>query len=651
MLILDFETRSRASLKDVGVDNYALDPSTEVLCCAFTDLDTCYKWLWFPHDGPLPHHVVSRINDADELAAHNARFDQLIWEAVAVPDHNFPAVPRETWYCTSAQCRVSALPSGLDDATRAMDTRHRKNHIGNALIRKLSTPNKKTGEFTEDAELLRQMGAYCLDDVLATKAVVLATARMDATEKLDWQVSERINDRGVKIDRELAELAIQYADREKLAIGARLNEITEGAVTAHTQTKRVLDWLIEPLELHEYPAAIKKDGRLTLDKAARAELLASNDLDDDERAVIELVDQGGKSSVAKFQRMIDRADPETDRVHGAFVYAGAGQTKRYASRGLQLHNLGRDCFSAEETESLLVTMRRGENIPTPVMHTLAKLLRPAITPDSGYTFVVGDWSAIEARVLPWLANSEGGEKVLNVFREGRDIYAETATGMNIPDRQIGKVAVLSLGFGGAVGAFSAMAKNYGLELPESRTKAVVRKWRVANLWAGEFWGQLERAAKKAVRNPCTEVRVGRVKYVFVSSGRYGTLFCILPDGSTIQYPQCRFASGDLRAMKASVKPRADSTGEWPTMSLWGGFLAENITQATAASLLRATLVKCHEQNLPVVGHVHDEVILEVPTSTAGESAKLLQNIMEAAPDWAKGLPLEAKPELMTRYGK
>lgn len=659
---LDFETRSRVDLKACGTDVYASDPSTDIICCSFIEKITGCEWLWYAGD-PIPKELRLALRMADEVEAHNARFDELIYEYIAVNDYGFPELRKKVWVCTAAQCRVNALPASLDAATRAANAKHKKDHTGTALIRKLSIPDKKTGEFNRDHKLIMQMGAYCMTDSRAMVSMTKTLRPLSEADKRDWQVNERINDRGVLVDLELAHLAQQYAEAEKTELGAQLSRLTDGVITKVTQTTKLLKTL-KPLfedkpELRKCIEKVAKDGtvKYTLDKAARSQLLEVDHLDPHFKEVIDLIDQGGKSSVAKFTSMTNRADPETGRVHGAFIFAGAGQTQRYSSKGLQIHNFSRDCWNAEETEELLTKMRAGERIPK-VMETLAKLLRPALIPAPGHKFVVGDWSAIEARVLPWLSGSVGGGEVLQAFVEidtnndpKDDMYIRTAASMGLKDRQIGKVANLSLGFGGAVGAFQAMAKNYGLFLEDSVVQAVVNKWRRANPWAKDFWKELERASVRAVRSPLKVVTAGRVRYVFVPEILGGTLMCILPNDTVIQYPYARIERGGVTAMKASVQPKADSDDEWPRMSLWGGFLAENITQATSACLLRDLLADLIRDLFPVVGHVHDEVILEVPNAEIDVTRLELQEYMEEAPAWAKGLPLKTVPEIFERYGK
>jgi DNA polymerase len=655
-LTLDFETRSRVDLKNCGADIYAADPSTDILCCSFIT-DTGNKWLWYPYE-PVPSDLITALIEADEVYAVNARFDQGIYECIAVPDYGFPALKAEVWVCAAALCRVNALPSSLDKVTRAINSKHKKSNAGAQLIRQLSIPDKKTGEFNTSADLMRRMGRYCMSDSIATVEVLKKLRPMLAEDKRDWQISERINDKGVKIDRRLAELAAEYAVHEKVEIGLKMKEKSNGVLTKPTQTARLLKAMVAVYEDDaEFMAAVSRldvktgDTKLSLDKNARAKVLALEGIDPYWRELIDLVDQGGNSSVSKFISMLARADADTDRVHGAFIFAGAGQTQRYSSKGLQMHNMRRDCFNAEEAEKVKASMALGKKLTAPVMDTLAKLLRPCIIPEKGHKFVVGDWSAIEARVLPWLADSEGGEAVLQIFRDGRDIYVETATSMDMDDRQIGKVATLALGFGGAVTAFQAMSKNYGLVIDDSEASTVVINWRAANDWAVKFWAKLERAARNAVNRPDTPYPAGRVTYIYEAGLLGGTLLCKLPNGSIIQYPYAKIEDNSVTCMKASVTPAADSEELWPRMRLYGGFLSENITQATAGALLRELLHDMVVDGFPVVMHVHDEVVLETPDEEIETTLVEIQEYMEAAPIWAEGLPLLAKPEVFLRYGK
>ena len=247
----------------------------------------------------------------------------------------------------------------------------------------------------------------------------------------------------------------------------------------------------------------------------------------------------------------------------------------------------------------------------------------------------------------WASADPQADDVLQVFRDGRDIYKREAAGIyrvaedavDKEQRQIGKVAILSLGFGGSIGAFTAMGRNYGVLMPESDSRRIVDAWRRANAWAVRYWGKLEEAYTRALRNPGREFSAGRVTYLYDKQH----LWYALPSGRILCYPCARFEGEDITYLKASWKPSADAK-EWPRARLWRGLACENITQAIANDLLRHAL-----RQLPdVVLHVHDEIVLETADSDAPNT---LKQVMCTPPDWAAGLPLNAEVETMTRYGK
>ena len=673
MLIIDFETRSRCNLITHGSYVYSEHPSTEVVCCAF-GLSEGNQDVW-TYLNPaiyrgakniMPAHIYEELHDPSVLlAAHNAGFDRLIWQLVAhkLAPTIFPVVPLEHWYCTSAMCRVNALPASLDDATRAIDSKHRKNHAGSALIRKLSIPNKDTGEFGTDPDDLAAFADYCEDDLHATRELVHNCRSLTQAEHEDWLINERINDRGVTVDRELARAAMQYAEVEQDSIKARLTELTDGWITSFSQSTRIAAHLRDCIEaaggslepMLRYKGDVKS---YSADKSVRAELLdlchsGELGLPDDAVEVLELVDDGNRSSVSKFKTMMARTEGAVPRARGSFVYAGASQTLRYAARGLQLHNIRRDCFNQHDADDLLDRMQAGAQLPN-VMNTLSKMLRPSLVPDADdKVFVSGDWSSIEAMGLPWLAESDGAEDKLDLYRKKVDVYTDTANALGFDDRQIGKVCELSLGFGGASGAFNAMARNYGVKVDAGQVEQMVRNWRTNNAWAPDFWYALHKAAISAIRHPGQVCDAGRVSYLYVPELLEGTLLCLLPGNTVLQYPQTRVTRtgrGDyeISAMKASWKPKADAL-EWPRITLWHGLLAENATQALCAAVLRDALRRCREASLPVVMHTHDEIVIEVDEAAAAYSEAALVEAMTAC-DFVPGMPLRVDPITCFRYG-
>ena len=650
ILWVDFETRSRYDLKVGGVYNYAQDASTEVLCMSYA-FDNEPVRTWLPIH-PFPEAVA---NFKGQIRAHNAAFERLIfWYVLQLnPDLT-------QFYCTAAQARANCLPGSLEDIGRALGAGMRKDHRGAALIRQLSIP-KPDGTFRNDPELMAEMIAYCEQDVRAMRAASLAMRDLSDAELTDYHVNERINDRGVLVDVPLCKAAVTYAEQELTDIEKLVVEITDGVLTS-VRSPRMREWVAERLG----PEARKlmtvyKDGekKTSIDKAVRANLLAVTDPEQvppDVADVIQCADDLWASSVAKFNRLANLADVEDHRVRGAFVFAGGSATGRASSYGAQVHNFTRRTLG--NADAVRHSMVRGHSIVPEygrrVTDVLKGMLRPALVPARGHVFVVADWSAIEARATPWLSADLQANTVLDVFRAGGDIYKREAAGIYnttveaITDeqRQIGKVAILSLGFAGGVGAFAAMGRGYGITMSESDAQRIVNAWRRANPWALRYWQQLENAYMRAMRNPGHEFSAGRVTYLYDKLH----LWYMLPSGRVLNYPFARLEEDGVSYLKAAWKPAADAT-EWPRARLWRGLACENITQATANDLLRESLRELDRRGLSTVLHVHDEIVLECPEDAADATVATLREVMCTAPAWAEGFPLKADVKVMKRYGK
>lgn len=290
-----------------------------------------------------------------------------------------------------------------------------------------------------------------------------------------------------------------------------------------------------------------------------------------------------------------------------------------------------------------------------VTDVLKGMLRPALLAAPGHSLVVADWAAIEARVTPWASKTNSGADKLAIFERGEDVYKHNAAAtfrvsydeVDKDQRQIGKVQELACGFAGGVGAFASMGRIYNVVLTESESRKMVDAWRRANPWSVPYWTGLERAYTAAMRNPGNEFSAGRVTYLYDRQH----LWYALPSGRVLCYPFARFdEEGNVTYAKASWKPAADAK-EWPRARLWRGLACENITQAVANDLLRYALRRLEEERLGVVLHVHDEIVLEVPTERRDEAADALVRVMCAPPAWAYGLPLNAEVAIMDRYGK
>ena len=645
VLWLDFESRSRCDLTTKGVYNYAQDASTDVLCMSYA-FDDDEVSTWRPTD-PFPQSVRDHTGP---IYAHNAAFERLIFWYVL--QCNFQL---EQFYCTATQARANCLPGSLEDVGRAISSNMRKDHRGSQLIRALSIP-RADGSFNDSPELMAEMVAYCEQDVRTMRAVSQAMRPLSEQELADYHTNERINDRGVLLDLPLAHAAVRYASVELEEIETLVADLTKGEIKS-VRSPKMKQWVIDRVG----PQALKmmevyKDGeqKYSIDKSVRANLLVFAEENHEEipahvADVIQCASDLWASAVAKFSKLASLADEDDHRVRGAFVFAGGSATGRASSYGAQFHNFARKC--ADDPEAVRHAMVRGHSI-TPrfgkcVTDVLKGMLRPALIPAPGKQFVVADWSAVEARVTAWASADPQADEVLQVFRDGRDIYKREAAGIyRVPEdavdkdqRQIGKVAILSLGFGGSIGAFSAMGRNYGVVLPESDSRRIVDAWRRANAWAVRYWGKLEDAYTRALRNPGREFTAGRVTYLYDKQH----LWYALPSGRILCYPFAKFEGDEITYVKAAWKPAADAT-EWPRARLWRGLACENITQAVANDLLRHALRQLDD----VVLHVHDEIVLETADPDAPNT---LQQVMCTPPEWAVGLPLSAEVETMTRYGK
>ncbi len=653
ILWLDFETRSRCDLRTHGVYNYAQDPSTQVLCMsyAFDDEDVV---TWTP-DQPFPEKVAKFEG---QIRAHNAAFERLIFWYVLATDKGIPELRLEQFYCTAAQARANCAPGSLEDVGRFASTNMRKDHRGNQLIRLLSIP-RADGTFNDDPTLMAEMIAYCEQDVRAMRAISQALRDLSDDELTDYHVNERINDRGVLLDKPLAESAIRYAQVELEEIEQIVAEVTEGEITS-VRSPKMREWVLarvgdEAKKLME----VYKDGdkKYSIDKSVRANLLIlaeenPAEIPPEVADVIQCADDLWASSVAKFNRLKDLADEEDHRVRGAFVFAGGSATGRASSYGAQVHNFTRKC--AKDPDAVRQAMVRGHSIvPTfgrRVTDVLKGMLRPALIPARGRSLVVADWSGIEARVNPWLSNCDAGTAKLSLFTRGEDVYKVNAAAtfhvpieeINGEQRQIGKVQELACGFAGGVGAFAAMGRAYGILLPEPQAKRMVAGWRLANPWAVPYWQDLESAYTRAMRNKGFEFSAGRVTYLY--DGQH--LWYALPSGRILCYPFAKLEADGITYAKSAWKPAADAK-EWPRARLWKGLACENITQAVANDLLRHSLRQLDN----VILHVHDEIVVECKTDDVDDVIKEMQDVMCTPPDWAKGIPLGVEIHAMQRYGK
>jgi len=659
-LWLDFETRSRCNLQIYGVYNYVQHPSTDIICLSYAfDDDPVTTWL--PHQA-FPSRIADHINNNGQICAHNAAFERLIFEYVLSEKYKTPIPKLSQWYCTAAQARANCAPGSLGDVGRFFGAEMRKDYRGAQLIRLLSLP-LPDGTFRRDDKLLQEMVTYCQQDVRTMRSISLAMRPLSKNELRDYHINELINDRGLLVDTDLAKAAIRYSVDETKEIEDLVREITHGTVNS-VRSAKMRKWVQERVGSEALKLmTTDKDGieKISIDKTVRANLLQLAEEDPNEvpphvADVIQCADDIWASSVAKFVRMFNIADAADQHVRGAFVFAGGAATGRAASYGIQLHNLTRTC--AENPEVVRQSMVQRESlVPTygkRVTEVLKSMLRPTIMAQEGHSLIVADWASIEARVLPWLSSYPTAKHKLELFKQGVDIYKVNAAAtfhveldeVTKAQRQIGKIQELACGFSGGVGAFNAMSTIYKMQFNINEAKSLVAGWRAANSWAPMLWDQIQNAYLQAIQNKGAEFSAGKVTYLF--DGLH--LWYSLPSKRVLCYPFLRVEGGEITYAKAAWKPAADAK-EWPRAKLWVGVAVENIVQATAHDLLRESLYQCETKGLYVIGHVHDEIIVEAPNDVVEEKKNALKLIMTTPPAWAADLPLDVEISHSLRYGK
>ena len=560
-----------------------------------------------------------------------------------------------------------------------------KDKRGRELIKLLCIPDHND-EFCFDRGLLKEMYTYCKQDVIAERHAAKLTVPLTDDEHRDWCLVEKTNDRGLRVDVDLARAATGYAENELEEISCKIEKVTGGVITSPRQFVRIKDYLSPYMEadngIRNAMTVVETDRRsgevkrrIACDRNVRLKLL---DLEEQQpgvlpanvKSLIELLEEAGSSSVHKYRNMVQRACID-ERVRGAYIYSGASQTGRHSSVGLQVHNLpSKNVLKDLDLDATRKKIVSGASLSDGVMATLKSTLRYSIMADPGHLFVVADWRQIEAVMLPYLAEDPDANRVLDVFRhqfqnpEAPDIYVVQAAHIfKIPfaevtksQRQIGKVCVLALGFGGGLKAFQSMARSYSISISDYDAHCVIKSWRRANPWAQRFGYALEAAARSAVKYPSEMYEVGKIKYCVPEEG--SPLYCELPSGRVLSYPdpQLEMADGpngaehELTSIKPQWKPKRGET-EWGRINLYGGLLAENCTQAAANCLLRNAMRLADEDGWPIVATTHDEIVIEVRDGEIEDAMEGLEAIMKTRPSWGEDIPLDCGLWSGTRYCK
>ena len=597
----DFETTSRGSLPQIGAHKYARLASTRILCFAYA-IEEDEPALWFPTSQPPPDDLVEAARAPDlEFRAWNAAFEFNVWNACAV-QHHLPALPIERFHCTMAQALVWGVPPRLEQAAIALRTRIDKDKEGAKLMRKMMRPRPhKDGSITwwdqDEPELLWRLGEYCAQDVRAERAIGHRLRPMPPDERRLWVLDQHMNNRGLRVDTIAVEKMQTVVDGELVRIGAALAGLTDGRITSPTQTARLLAYLKE-----------QKVSIDSLDKRV-IPLVLKEELDPRHREILKLYGQGAKSSTAKLRSMMNYLDDD-GRVRSLTQYGGAMRTLRWAGRGPQIQNYPRpskeiDARVAIEHIIWGVDAETLDFVHGNPMDVVSQCLRGAYVPAAGHAFAVCDYSGIEARVVAWLA---GQEDALDVFRTGADIYKKAARDVGSTSRDLGKLLVLSCGFGAGPRRVAIIAQNppYFIELTKEEAIKNVYGWRDANHYIRSLWYEVDDLIRTVLTRHVNDrwiwTSARKVAFRMATDERLaGSLLMRLPSGRKIVYRNASIDEIINDPDGASwVEPvirysGLDWTKKWTRIRSWGGKFVENMTQAVARDLLAGAVLPTARQ--------------------------------------------------------
>lgn len=654
-LAIDIETYSSVDIKETGAYAYVDAPEFEILLIAYkfndekevtvidmhgltgdgsirgiaeeacTFLETCYPEFW------------KGLNDPEVIkTAFNANF-----ERTALAKYFNRPMPPEQWKCTAVHAATLGLPRSLGDVGAALNLPQdkQKDKIGKSLIDYFCKPckptkknNGRTRNYPEhDTEKWDLFKEYNRQDVIAEQAILerLKPYPITADEQELWNFDQRMNDRGIGLDFDFAEGIIQHDAKYQAELFKEATELT--GLTNPNSPAQLKKWLSERLGFEV--------NSLTKD---RVKELIANCTDEKAIRVLKIRQAMSKTSTAKYVAM-EKAICNDGRLRGILQFYGANRTGRWAGRIVQVHNLPQNKIPDIELAREFVANKDFETLEllfgeTPFV--FSQLVRTAFVASKDCRFVVSDFSAIEARVISWLADEEWR---LEVFKTHGKIYEASASQMfNVPLDQIkkgsplrqkGKVAELALGYQGSVGALMAMGA-LEMGIPEDELPMLVNSWREANSRIVRLWYIVENAAKTAI----TERRTVKIQHVIEFSYINKILFIKLPSGRKLAYYDARIeqnAKGRDQITYAGVNQESKA---WGRLGTYGGKLVENIVQAVARDCLAVAMLRVERAGYNIVMHVHDEMVVDVPYSDA-DASKTITCLMGQNIDWAPGLPL------------
>ena len=631
---IDFETRSAVDLRKTGVYKYAADPSTDIWCMAYKAPWSDDVLVWQPGN-ERDIYLEDWIMAGGLLSAWNANFERTIWNEIMVSRYQWPDTRINQWRCTMAQASAMGLPRSLGQAAAVLGVEEQKDKTGAALMLRMARPRRVNadGSYTwwNTKDKVEQLIQYCRQDVRTELSVAEVLNEMPDSERRLYQLDQRINDRGVALDVDLVHRVKALAANASTEIDAEIQRLTKGQVKAATNGMDLVAWL------NSHGIATK-----SVDKQTVARLLTSDKLHPVIREVLTLRQNGAKSSTAKYDAMLHAVNGD-GRMRGLLVYHGAA-TGRWSGKLVQPQNFPRPQKKQDELDEIIAKLKADGDVSEHGAGTVlaSDLLRSMLVAKDGHRLMFADYSAIEARVLAWVA---GQNDLVETFRKGGDVYKEMASAIynvdveNVTDgqRQVGKMAILGCGYGMGGKRFAEQCATMGIKVDEDEAKRIVSVYREKNDRIALYWRDVEQDFVEMVKD----------------AGRVGSVRLPLPSGRSLTYHNPRIIQRETPwgAMRdtAQVDTLNSVTRQWVSQIIWGGLLTENVVQATARDLMATAMMALEVKGYNVILSVHDEIISEVPDNFG--SLDEMIDIMTRVPAWAKGCPINAEGKEGKRYRK
>lgn len=637
-LSIDIETYSGTDLQKSGVYRYAEDTDFQIILFAYAIDDEPVQVVDLTrHD--LPKEIFKMLTDPSVVkTAFNANF-----ERTCLAVHFNLDLDSNQWRCTAVHALYLGLPNTLDSVAKALNLNAQKDAKGKGLIRFFCIPNKdgERNDLVGNEEKWSQFVEYCRQDVEVERAIRKKIERFPVYEKewRLWAVDQQINDRGVRLCAPLVIHAIACDEQNTERLIKELIDLT-GVENPNSVTQLKV-WLKSRGVHFE-----------ALNKEAVKEIRSAK-VDPVVDRVLAIRQELAKTSVKKYAAM-NSAICRDNRVRGLLQFYGANRSGRWAGRLVQIQNLpqnkltdlntARDMLLAGDYEGLEILFG---NVPD----VLSQLIRTAFIPSSGCRLVVSDFSAIEARVIAWLANERWRQEV---FASHGKIYEASAAqmfkvpiqsiGKTSPERQKGKIAELALGYQGGVGALRKMGGEK-MGLSEQEMTDLVEQWRKANPAIVKLWGDVQQAAFTSIE----EKREVRLQHGLSFNCYGGIMFITLPSGRSMAYVKPKIEAGNYGQAQITYEGTDQTTKQFVRLTTYGGKLVENIVQAIARDCLAESIVRLEEHGYKIVMHVHDEVVIDAPIKQA--SAEAIAEVMGRPIDWADGLLLTADAFVTDYYKK